>query len=97
MRDPLKCIATCIWLWIEPGNIFAAKASDQIKRSDFSALRKNVGLLEFKAEKKAEITYRVEAIKSVLPELNERLGVKLDLDKVKSVSTLRIQQNMITR
>lgn len=88
VRDPLKCIAT-MHLVVDRAWRYICREEPQIKLNEPLLVRcaKMWVYWNLKAEKKAEFTYRVEAIKSILPELSDHLGVKLDANLVKRVST----------
>lgn len=88
VRHPLKCIAT-MHLVIDKSWRYICREVPEIKYSEPLLVRcaKMWVYWNLKAEKKAEMTYRVEAIKAAFPEISKRLGMKLDADQMKRVST----------
>lgn len=87
VRDPLKCIAT-MHLVIDRAWRYICREVPEIKLEDPILVRcaKMWYYWNMKAEQKAEMTYRVEAIKSALPEMSRRLGVELDPEVLKRIS-----------
>ena len=87
VRHPLKCIAT-MHLVVDKAWRYICREEPQIKMKDPILVRcaKMWVYWNLKAEKKAEMTYRVEAIKEAFPEMSRRLGVKLNPDMMKRVS-----------
>ncbi|MCE5315888.1 MAG: hypothetical protein LLG04_00815 [Parachlamydia sp.] len=88
VRHPLKCIAT-MHLIVDRAWRYICREVPEINYNDPQLVRcaKMWVYWNLKAEKKAEMTYKVEAIKSAFPEMSRRLGVRLDSDQMKRVST----------
>ncbi len=87
VRHPLKCIAT-LHLIVPKSWDYVCREVPEIKRDEPILVRaaKMWVYWNLKAEKKAEMTYRVEAMAEAFPEMSRRLGVPLDLEALEALS-----------
>jgi hypothetical protein len=94
VRHPLKCIAT-MHLVLPEAWEYICREAPEIKVDDPLLVRtaKMWVYWNLKAEKRAEMTYRVESMESILPEMGKRLGIALDLAVLKKISTTTHSRN----
>jgi hypothetical protein len=88
VRDPRKMIASCMLTFKTRTWKFIQESIPEINLEDSIAVRsaKYWYYWNKKAEAKAEWTYRLEDIKTLLGEFEERLGIMIDRNAVEAIS-----------
>lgn len=88
VRHPLKCIATMHLVVSKAWEYIAREVPEiNLEESRLVCCAKMWVYWNLKAEKRAEMTYRVENIREALPDISQRIGTPLDPQILETIST----------